>query len=158
MTGPGNLTLAPQFVSATDYHLATDSPCIDAAYGPTAPATDLEGTSRYDVTSVTDADDCAGQPDCISYIDMHVHAYHPRPMRTTIEITDAQRAKLLALAADRGMKGFSALVREALDEYLEARGRNVETVAAALATRGSLSAKEADALTAACTTIRDHWR
>ena len=79
-------------------------------------------------------------------------------MRTTIEITDEQRAKLLALAARRGIKGFSALVQEALDEYLEARRLDRDVVAAALATRGSRSEKEADALAATCATIRDHWR
>ena len=39
-------------------------------------------------------------------------------MRTTVEITDAQRAELLKLAAQRGEKGFSAVIREALDLYL----------------------------------------
>lgn len=46
-----------------------------------------------------------------------------RPMRTTIEITDEQRAKLLELAARRGEKGFSILVQEALDLYLREQGR-----------------------------------
>ncbi len=40
-------------------------------------------------------------------------------MRTTIELTDDHRAKLLALAAKRRLRGFSSLVREALDRYLE---------------------------------------
>lgn len=75
-------------------------------------------------------------------------------MRTTIEITDEQRARLLALAASRGLKGFSALVSEALDEYLKARRSDGEIIAAALATRGSLSDTEADELAAACATIR----
>ena len=53
-------------------------------------------------------------------------------MRTTVEITSAQRARLLALAARRGDKGFSRLVQEALDAYLgavageEAKRRNGE--------------------------------
>ena len=79
-------------------------------------------------------------------------------MRTTIEITDEQRAKLLALAARRGMKGFSALVQEALDEYLETRRLDDEKVQAALATRGSLSDQEADELAATCAALRDNWR
>ena len=36
-------------------------------------------------------------------------------MRTTIEITEVQRAELLTLSADRGEEGFSGVVREALD-------------------------------------------
>ena len=39
-------------------------------------------------------------------------------MRTTVEITAEQRAQLLKLAARRGEKGFSGLVREALETYL----------------------------------------
>lgn len=39
-------------------------------------------------------------------------------MRTTIELPDEQRAKLLELAARRGEKGFSKLVQEAVAEYL----------------------------------------
>ena len=39
-------------------------------------------------------------------------------MRTTVEITPEQRAKLLELAARQGRKGFSHLVREALEAYL----------------------------------------
>jgi len=39
-------------------------------------------------------------------------------MRTTLEIPDEQRAKLLQLAAARGMKGFSSLVTEALAERI----------------------------------------
>ena len=39
-------------------------------------------------------------------------------MRTTIELTDEQRAALLAKAARRGMRGYSQLVQEALARYL----------------------------------------
>lgn len=39
-------------------------------------------------------------------------------MRTTIELTDEQRAALLALAARRGLRGYSSLVQEALAAYL----------------------------------------
>jgi predicted DNA-binding protein len=49
---------------------------------------------------------------------MHMYACMLPPMRTTIEIPDDQRARLLELAARRGEKGFSALVREALELYL----------------------------------------
>ena len=39
-------------------------------------------------------------------------------MRTTVEIPDVQRARLLELAARRGEKGFSRLVQEAIDRLL----------------------------------------
>ncbi len=78
-------------------------------------------------------------------------------MRTTVEITAEQRAKLLALAAKRGQKGFSALVQEALDRYLEEEQKE-EAIKKALAVRGSFSAEEADALEASCARARGSWR
>lgn len=39
-------------------------------------------------------------------------------MRTTIELADEQRAALLAMAARRGLRGYSSLVQEALAKYL----------------------------------------
>ncbi|GFP21509.1 hypothetical protein HKBW3S43_00855 [Candidatus Hakubella thermalkaliphila] len=46
-------------------------------------------------------------------------------MRTTIDIPDEQRAELLSLAAKRGLRGYSDLVREAVELYL-ARAHNEE--------------------------------
>ncbi|NPV28994.1 MAG: hypothetical protein HPY58_04910 [Firmicutes bacterium] len=39
-------------------------------------------------------------------------------MRTTIELSNEKRAKLLAIAARRGLRGYSQLINEALDFYL----------------------------------------
>lgn len=39
-------------------------------------------------------------------------------LRTTIELTDRTYTRLRARAAERGMRGFSAIVEEALDRYL----------------------------------------
>jgi metal-responsive CopG/Arc/MetJ family transcriptional regulator len=79
-------------------------------------------------------------------------------MRTTIEITDDQRAALLSIAASKGLKGFSSLVREALEEYLVNRRNDVERVAAAHGVRGAIDDEEAEELAAACTRIRSNWR
>ena len=89
---------------------------------------------------------------------MHVHASYLADMRTTIEMTDEQRAKLLHLAARRGMKGFSALVQEALDQYLKARAGRDDEVQAALAVRGTLKGKDAERLAEACRELRSNWR
>jgi len=40
-------------------------------------------------------------------------------LRTTIELTDPTYTRLRAKAAERGMRGFSAIVEEALDRYLQ---------------------------------------
>ena len=58
-------------------------------------------------------------------------------MRTTIELTDDHRAKLLALAARRRLRGFSALIREALERYLEERSNGGRTQAGAKAARSA---------------------
>lgn len=88
---------------------------------------------------------------------MHMHACKPWGMRTTIDIPDDQRAQLLALAARRGEKGFSGLVREALEIYLRDQQRHhaVERAAGLL---GYLSADEAADLEAATARIRSQWR
>jgi metal-responsive CopG/Arc/MetJ family transcriptional regulator len=79
-------------------------------------------------------------------------------MRTTVEIPDAQRARLLELAARRGEKGFSRLVQEAVDRLLaEDDSREVRTKAA-LALEGAMGAKEADELLASVVRIRSTWR
>ena len=66
-----------------------------------------------------------------------------RCMRTTVEITDEQHLALTALAAKRGVRGFSGLVREAIDHYLaDQRGEDLEAL---LALRGVLSPEEGEA-------------
>lgn len=80
------------------------------------------------------------------------------PMRTTIEISNEQRAKLLDLAARRGLKGFSTLVQEALDAYLRRLETREAEVQAALALRGSLSATEAAVLEETSRSLREKWR
>lgn len=83
--------------------------------------------------------------------------YHGR-MRTTIELKDEHRAKLLELAARRGEKGFSAVLAEALEIYLEALSRDEENRQAALRLRGSLGEAEADELRRATRSLRESWR
>jgi hypothetical protein len=77
-------------------------------------------------------------------------------MRTTIDMSDGHRAALLRLAAERGEKGFSRLVGEAIDSYLAGRGGGDR--AGALRLRGVLSAKGAEALHKRVRAIRENWR
>ena len=65
-------------------------------------------------------------------------------MRTTVEISEFQRVALTALAAERGLRGFSPLVQEAIDAYLE-RGRR-QSLDTLLALRGVLSEETGDLL------------
>ena len=62
-------------------------------------------------------------------------------MRTTIEIKPEHRAKLLALAARRGTKGFSELVSEALEAYLRAESDREAQRRRAVLLKGTLPAQ-----------------
>ena len=85
-------------------------------------------------------------------------------MRTTIELTDDQRAKLLALAAKRRLRGYSPLIQEALDRYLEdpSNGGRAKTRAraarAARKIRGSLSVADADRMRRRIEELWRRWR
>jgi len=89
---------------------------------------------------------------------MHVHACYGAGMRTTIEITDIQRARLLDLAARRGEKGFSRLVQRAIDRMLAEETSRSRQINRALGLAGSFSDKTADALEESVRRIRTAWR
>jgi len=78
-------------------------------------------------------------------------------MRITIELDREHRARLVELAARHGLKGFSAIVQEALDLYLSkasARG----CPGAIRRFRGCLSKVEANRIRATVTRLRTSWR
>lgn len=79
-------------------------------------------------------------------------------MRTTVEINDEHRARLLQLAASRGDKGFSRIVAEAIERYLAELDSSSVMRRKGLRLCGSLSRKEADRLRAATSNIRQSWR
>jgi metal-responsive CopG/Arc/MetJ family transcriptional regulator len=79
-------------------------------------------------------------------------------MRTTIELTENQRAELLKIAAKRGMKGFSELVQEAVNSYLETQTSRQDLISAALAMKGALKNKSADEFEERSQVIRRSWR
>jgi len=79
-------------------------------------------------------------------------------MRTTIELDETQRAELLRIAATRGEKGFSAVIREAVDYYLAHHTGRRDAVRAALGVKGALTTTEADALADEVRQVRESWR
>ena len=81
-------------------------------------------------------------------------------MRTTIEISDDLRARLVALAARRRIRGFSRIVQEALERFLATEGdaERARRVADALAALGSLPARSAAAMRSRVRRIRGRWR
>ena len=75
-----------------------------------------------------------------------------------MEIDDSHRADLLRLAAERGEKDFSSIIREALDAYMITHRNREGFVDAAFAQRGSFNEDDADALEASVRELRDNWR
>ena len=60
-------------------------------------------------------------------------------MRTTVELSDPLYRRLRAAAADRGMRGFSELVEEAVSSYLEREDERRDLVRAIESAEGSWS-------------------
>jgi predicted transcriptional regulator len=79
-------------------------------------------------------------------------------MRTTIEMKPEHRARTLELAAKRGEKGFSTVVAEALEDYLEAQSGRANAIEGALALKGSMRERGAAGLLTRTQGIRANWR
>ena len=79
-------------------------------------------------------------------------------MRTTIELTDRQRARLLAMAAERGEKGFSGIVQQAIDAYLAGSAEQEERRRRALDALGVLDERAGRRLEKHVTDLRQSWR
>lgn len=79
-------------------------------------------------------------------------------MRTTVEITNEQRAGLLKLAAQRGEKGFSKLIQEALSRYLGDIEGHQKRIKRAREVLGTLDADSAENLQASVNQLRTLWR
>ena len=83
---------------------------------------------------------------------------YPRIVRTTVELKPEHRAALIAIAAQRGQKGFSAVLEEIIAAYLHGeqdrqhRRRTLESLA------GSITAEEARELRDKTREIRESWR
>jgi hypothetical protein len=77
-------------------------------------------------------------------------------MRTTVEITDEQHRALSAIAQRRGVRGFSALVQEALDGYLA--NLNTDEVDLLLGLEGVLTEFDAREMRSRIKEARAAWR
>ena len=68
------------------------------------------------------------------------------------------RVRVMELAANRGEKGFSGIVAEALDLYLEAQKSKQAAIKKALALKGSMGDAETNELRTKTRVIRENWR
>jgi ATP-dependent exoDNAse (exonuclease V) alpha subunit len=79
-------------------------------------------------------------------------------MRTTVEIKPEHRSALLALASRRGQKGFSAVLGEAIENYLQGEKDREKRRQTFLSLAGSISKKDADELRQTTRELRESWR
>jgi hypothetical protein len=66
-------------------------------------------------------------------------------MRTTIELSDPVYRRLKASAVDRGLRGFSPIVEEALSEYFQSELQRRQLSSAIAAARGAWDEQDAAA-------------
>ncbi|MBI3209701.1 MAG: hypothetical protein HYZ37_12485 [Candidatus Solibacter usitatus] len=80
-------------------------------------------------------------------------------MRTTIEIKPEHREKLAGLAASRGERGFSKIIGEALENYLQSLKSNKKDAERLEELAGSISPEEAEAMQKLVRECREEpWR
>lgn len=75
-----------------------------------------------------------------------------------MELTNEQRAELLRLAAKRNLKGYSALIQEAVDAYLAHQAGNERAVQTALSLEGTFAGEAGEKFEDRIRSIRRNWR
>ncbi len=78
-------------------------------------------------------------------------------MRTTIEVSDKHRSILLALAAQKGLRGYSDIIREALDYYIEHQSKTAEKKNKILKMKKTWTAEEAEESRSNLAESRENW-
>lgn len=77
-------------------------------------------------------------------------------MRTTIDIPANLKQKLIAYAAAHNLKGYSAVIVEALDRFFEIENKDRQSAIASL--KGCLSKQEYDLEIKRILTGRKNWK
>lgn len=78
-------------------------------------------------------------------------------MRTTIEISDKHRSILLAFAAQKGLRGYSQIIQEALDHYIEYHIQTNAKKKDVLKMKGCWKNEEAQEIRSRLTELRENW-
>lgn len=78
-------------------------------------------------------------------------------MRTTIEISDMHRSTLLSLAAQKGLRGYSKLIEEAIDYYITNQTNFTGIKNNVLAMKGSWQ-KDSEKIKTNIKELRKNWK
>ncbi len=79
-------------------------------------------------------------------------------MRTTVEIPDELRAELLALAAKRGLRGYSEIVKEAITTYLKQLRKENQIKKQALKLEGVWAGEDAEKIAESIESAWSGWK
>lgn len=79
-------------------------------------------------------------------------------MRTTIDLPNDKRARLAAIAARRGLRGYSELINEAVERFLEEEENRQAQIAKVLALRGVLTDQQAQEVEQRIREVWSRWR
>ena len=79
-------------------------------------------------------------------------------MRTTIEISDKHRSILLSLAAQKGLRGYSPIIQEALDYYFEHQIEATNKKADILKMKGSWKTEDIKETRSKLIELRENWK
>jgi hypothetical protein len=80
-----------------------------------------------------------------------------RPKRATIGFRPDHWAKLKALQASRGEKGYSPIIEQALEVYFASEADREKWKRDALALEGSITDEEAEEARQMTAWMREHW-
>ena len=79
-------------------------------------------------------------------------------MRTMVELKPEHRSALIALARRRGQKGFSIVLGEAIESFLQGEAEREKQGKSLLSLAGTLSRKEGNELRRTMMELRERWR
>ena len=79
-------------------------------------------------------------------------------MRTTIELSNDHRSSLHSLAARRGLRGYSKLIREAVDLYIQEMTTKEGSAKHLLQMRGTWNKEDAQKFQKKLREIRKNWK
>ena len=79
-------------------------------------------------------------------------------MRTTIELSNDHRSSLHSLAVRRGLRGYSKLIREAVDLYIQEMTAKEGSATHLLRMRGTWNTEEARTFQKKLREIRKNWK
>ena len=79
-------------------------------------------------------------------------------MRTTVELSNDHRSSLHSLAARRGLRGYSKLIQEAVDLYIQEMTAKEGGAKDVLQMRGSWNKEEARKFQKKLKGIRKNWK